>query len=372
MSSASDDVRAALALARPGPPCCFVPACACWPCCACWREPCGVGAAQGCSPSLHAPTPPPPTHPPTHPPARLPSLQEFYECESGSLGGGHSRGASVDLTGFSTALQLEHKPPGAATAAGGAGGAAGAPGDARTMRRSGSKTSLPAPDSSASSPARTPLAGAIAPQVVADAVAAASRLPGWLAKEGPPPKRRDRLPPPQQQEKSVRCGAAWWGWGGRRPRSSWDVRGRCAALSLLRRRSTSPPPSPIHPTLITPSACSLWSLVKDMVAGVPPTSHLHTLPRPAPSSHHTLHSLWSLIKDMVGKDLTRVCLPVYFNEPLSALQARGPGGGVQQQPGCSVLPQETQPWSTLGAHSLTPSLPLQRHTPAGSGRRRRT
>lgn len=33
-------------------------------------------------------------------------------------------------------------------------------------------------------------------------------------------------------------------------------------------------------------------------------------------------SLWSLIKDMVGKDLTRVCLPVYFNEPLSALQAR--------------------------------------------------
>ncbi len=33
-------------------------------------------------------------------------------------------------------------------------------------------------------------------------------------------------------------------------------------------------------------------------------------------------SLWSLIKDMVGKDLTRVCLPVYFNEPLSALQVR--------------------------------------------------
>jgi hypothetical protein len=25
---------------------------------------------------------------------------------------------------------------------------------------------------------------------------------------------------------------------------------------------------------------------------------------------------------MVGRDLTRICLPVYFNEPLSALQAR--------------------------------------------------
>ena len=39
-----------------------------------------------------------------------------------------------------------------------------------------------------------------------------------------------------------------------------------------------------------------------------------------PSLLLSLRSLWSLIKDMVGKDLTRVCLPVYFNEPLSALQ----------------------------------------------------
>lgn len=31
-------------------------------------------------------------------------------------------------------------------------------------------------------------------------------------------------------------------------------------------------------------------------------------------------SLWSMIKDNVGKDLTRVCLPVYFNEPLSSLE----------------------------------------------------
>ncbi|KAJ6744429.1 OXYSTEROL-BINDING PROTEIN-RELATED [Salix purpurea] len=31
-------------------------------------------------------------------------------------------------------------------------------------------------------------------------------------------------------------------------------------------------------------------------------------------------SLWSMIKDNIGKDLTRVCLPVYFNEPLSSLQ----------------------------------------------------
>ncbi|CAI9095897.1 OLC1v1031932C3 [Oldenlandia corymbosa var. corymbosa] len=31
-------------------------------------------------------------------------------------------------------------------------------------------------------------------------------------------------------------------------------------------------------------------------------------------------SLWSMIKDNVGKDLQRVCLPVYFNEPISTLQ----------------------------------------------------
>ncbi|GMJ15068.1 OSBP(oxysterol binding protein)-related protein 2A [Hibiscus trionum] len=31
-------------------------------------------------------------------------------------------------------------------------------------------------------------------------------------------------------------------------------------------------------------------------------------------------SLWSVIKESVGKDLTRVCLPVYFNEPISSLQ----------------------------------------------------
>jgi hypothetical protein len=41
---------------------------------------------------------------------------------------------------------------------------------------------------------------------------------------------------------------------------------------------------------------------------------------PAPKQAEKSISLWSLIKEMVGKDLTRVCLPVYFNEPLSALE----------------------------------------------------
>ena len=41
---------------------------------------------------------------------------------------------------------------------------------------------------------------------------------------------------------------------------------------------------------------------------------------PEPVEKERSVSLWSMIKDNVGKDLTRVCLPVYFNEPLSSLQ----------------------------------------------------
>ena len=41
------------------------------------------------------------------------------------------------------------------------------------------------------------------------------------------------------------------------------------------------------------------------------------------TSHHfvallSVHA--RMVQDMIGKDLSRVCLPVYFNEPLSMLQ----------------------------------------------------
>lgn len=41
---------------------------------------------------------------------------------------------------------------------------------------------------------------------------------------------------------------------------------------------------------------------------------------PVPVQEEKSASLWSIIKDNVGKDLQKVCLPVYFNEPISALQ----------------------------------------------------
>lgn len=30
--------------------------------------------------------------------------------------------------------------------------------------------------------------------------------------------------------------------------------------------------------------------------------------------------MWQVLKDLVGKDLTRISMPVYFNEPLSLNQ----------------------------------------------------
>ncbi|KAL0913054.1 hypothetical protein M5K25_016485 [Dendrobium thyrsiflorum] len=50
----------------------------------------------------------------------------------------------------------------------------------------------------------------------------------------------------------------------------------------------------------------------------PPVERRKKMPDPVEKEKGV--SLWSMIKDNIGKDLTRVCLPVYFNEPLSSLQ----------------------------------------------------
>ncbi|KAL3144723.1 hypothetical protein ABBQ38_001846 [Trebouxia sp. C0009 RCD-2024] len=41
---------------------------------------------------------------------------------------------------------------------------------------------------------------------------------------------------------------------------------------------------------------------------------------PTPKQQEKSVSLWSILKECIGKDLSRICLPVYFNEPLSVLQ----------------------------------------------------
>lgn len=64
---------------------------------------------------------------------------------------------------------------------------------------------------------------------------------------------------------------------------------------------------------------------RDVSASVPEWLAAESAPQrrthlPPPLQREKSISLWALIKEMVGKDLTRVCLPVYFNEPLSALE----------------------------------------------------
>lgn len=121
---------------------------------------------------------------------------------------------------------------------------------------------------------------------------------------------------------------------------NWDVAGRSSSLGELARfdaacvlvdggRSGSEMSAsligsarPVGPT--RPTTQSIPVPPRD---NAPPSSSYLPAPEggrrrrlPKPQQQEKAVSLWSLIKEMVGKDLTRVCLPVYFNEPLSALE----------------------------------------------------
>ncbi|RWV87845.1 hypothetical protein BHE74_00043354, partial [Ensete ventricosum] len=60
------------------------------------------------------------------------------------------------------------------------------------------------------------------------------------------------------------------------------------------------------------------SSMKSVEPNYPNVTRREKLPDPIEKEKGV--SLWSMIKDNIGKDLTKVCLPVYFNEPLSSLQ----------------------------------------------------
>ncbi|EXB82467.1 Oxysterol-binding protein-related protein 1D [Morus notabilis] len=69
------------------------------------------------------------------------------------------------------------------------------------------------------------------------------------------------------------------------------------------------------------------SFISDRLRGIereikiveyPYVKRRETLPEPKEKERPV--GLWSIIKDNIGKDLSGVCLPVYFNEPLSSLQ----------------------------------------------------
>jgi hypothetical protein len=41
---------------------------------------------------------------------------------------------------------------------------------------------------------------------------------------------------------------------------------------------------------------------------------------PSRRDPNTKISFWTILKDLIGKDLTKVSMPVYFNEPISLTQ----------------------------------------------------
>ena len=65
-------------------------------------------------------------------------------------------------------------------------------------------------------------------------------------------------------------------------------------------------------------SCSKEDIPEWLKQELPPPPRRDRLP--APKQREKSVSLWSIIKECVGKDLSRVCLPVFFNEQLSSLQ----------------------------------------------------
>ncbi|XP_042415616.1 oxysterol-binding protein-related protein 1D-like [Zingiber officinale] len=75
------------------------------------------------------------------------------------------------------------------------------------------------------------------------------------------------------------------------------------------------------------STCGIESIfsvnVQDVTLGVRRIEYPYVKRRkklPEPREKEKPVGLWSIIKENIGKDLSGVCLPVYFNEPLSSLQ----------------------------------------------------
>ncbi|KAH9604642.1 hypothetical protein KSS87_016789 [Heliosperma pusillum] len=85
--------------------------------------------------------------------------------------------------------------------------------------------------------------------------------------------------------------------------------------SELRLSSFSSDDSGLHPA---ESDEDIDPAVKAVGSSFPLVKRRKRLPDPKEKEKGV--SLWSMIKDNIGKDLTKVCLPVYFNEPISTLQ----------------------------------------------------
>lgn len=92
-------------------------------------------------------------------------------------------------------------------------------------------------------------------------------------------------------------------------------------------RSFPIPAAPFPSTMSTPHSDKCNQLAAPMVDGVPlsaiaPSPFRQAMPPPAHEQKASPDkpNLWSILKEALGKDITRISLPVYFNEPISFLQ----------------------------------------------------
>ena len=117
----------------------------------------------------------------------------------------------------------------------------------------------------------------------------------WACRaEGPPPRRRERLPPPKQKEKSV---------------SLWAILKEVVGKDLSK--------VPVRVLIVSPAPWSLTALTGTISLTTPKRPHCswmhrwHAAMQGARAHGHSTHQRAVPVQ---------VCLPVYFNEPLSALQ----------------------------------------------------
>ena len=194
-----------------------------------------------------------------------------------------------------------------------------------------------------------PLAGLASPGTAGDSDSSAGGLPSEDSAVGGD-SRRHAAAPPRPAPPPLSLPRPSFGGGGSSlgedggsdvffdaPDGGGSVRGALppaeaavAAPGPVPAADVVPPPPPPPPGSAAASAATaaataaastrsapspLW-----LAAATPPTPLHRRAGLPRPAQREKAVSLWSIIKECVGKDLTRICLPVFFNEPLSALQ----------------------------------------------------
>ncbi|KNE54947.1 hypothetical protein AMAG_00888 [Allomyces macrogynus ATCC 38327] len=96
-----------------------------------------------------------------------------------------------------------------------------------------------------------------------------------------------------------------------------------AHVAALTASITSPAPAPAEPAALEPATATDETALSLPGYEDETYSFVASLRDNLPVDHALLKnevSLWSVLKNAIGKDLSRITLPVYFNEPISMLQ----------------------------------------------------